>query len=123
MGLFAALAVLLTAVGIYSVMAYSVSQRSHELGIRMALGAQPSQLRGMVVSQGMLFVIIGLAIGLFAAFAASRLIQGMLFEISVRDPAIFLAAPLLVALVGLLASYLPARRASAADPLRALRQA
>jgi putative ABC transport system permease protein len=123
MGLFAALAVLLTAVGIYSVMAYSVSQRIHELGIRMALGAQPSQLQSMVVSQGMLFVIIGLAIGLFAAFAASRLIQGMLFEISVRDPAIFLAAPVLVALVGLLASYLPARRASAADPLRALRQA
>jgi putative ABC transport system permease protein len=100
-----------------------VIQRSYELGIRMALGAQPSDLRSMVVSQGMSFVTIGLALGLAAALAMSQVMRGMLFEVSVRDPAIFVGAPLVVALVSLLASYLPARRASSADPLRTLRQA
>jgi putative ABC transport system permease protein len=122
MALFAVLAVVLAAVGIYSVMAYSVSQRGYELGIRMALGAQPGDLRGMVVQQGMLFVVAGLLIGLFAAIALSRVLQGMLYEVSARDPAIFAAVPVLVALVALAANYLPARRASAADPLGALRR-
>jgi putative ABC transport system permease protein len=121
MASFAGLALVLAAVGIYSVMAYTVSQRNQELGIRLALGAQPGRLRSMVVGEGMRLVLIGLAAGLFAAFALSRSMQSMLYEMSSRDLSIFVAAPALLAAVALAANYLPARRASGTDPIRALR--
>ena len=121
MGLFAGLALLLAGVGIYSVMAYSVSQRRQELGIRMALGAAPGRLRGMVVGEGMRLVLIGLVLGLGAALALGRLLQSLLYEASARDTAIFVAAPAVLALIALVANYLPARRASTSDPVKALR--
>jgi predicted permease len=121
MGVFASLALVLTAVGLYGVLSYQVSQRTNEIGIRMALGAQPRDVLRLVVGQGMGLVIIGMAIGLAAAFWVSRLLTGMLFDVTPTDPATFAGVSSFLVVIALLASYLPARRAMRVDPMAALR--
>jgi ABC-type antimicrobial peptide transport system permease subunit len=121
MAVFGGCALLLAAIGIYGLMAYSVEQRTQEIGIRLALGAQASQVRRMVVRQGMVLAMIGVVIGLAAAFGLARLITTFLFGVTARDPLVFAGVPALLAAVAFLAVWLPARRASQVDPLVALR--
>ncbi|HUA96745.1 MAG TPA: FtsX-like permease family protein, partial [Terracidiphilus sp.] len=112
---------LLAAIGIYGLMAYSVAQRTQEMGIRMALGADRSALRRLIVWQGAKLAAAGVALGLAAAFALARLIAGFLFGVKPWDAAAFLSAPLILVAVALAAVWLPAWRASRLDPMRALR--
>jgi putative ABC transport system permease protein len=121
MTIFAGAALLLAAIGVYGLMAYSVEQRTQEIGIRMALGAGGRDVRRMVVFQGMRLAIIGVVVGLAAAFGLSRLIASLLFGVQARDPMVFVVIPLLLTVVSLIAVWLPAHRASTVDPLRALR--
>jgi putative ABC transport system permease protein len=118
--LFAGVAVALAAVGVYGVMAYTVSQRIPEIGVRMAVGASPASVIGMVVRQGARLALIGIGIGLVAAAVAARAVQTLLFDVSGLDPLTFTVAPLILGLAALLACYLPARRASRISPLAAL---
>ena len=121
MTVFGASALLLAAIGIYGLMAYTVEQRRQEIGLRLALGAQPGQVKNMVVWQGMRLAVIGVIVGTAGAFALSRLITAFLYGVTARDPAVFVAVPLLLATVALLAVWLPARRASTVDATIALR--
>jgi putative ABC transport system permease protein len=118
---FAALATLLSAIGIYGVVSYAVSQRTQEVGIRMALGAQRSQVAGMVVAQGLKVALAGVAIGIAGALALTRFLSSQLYGVTATDARTFGVACLSLIFVALLACYLPARRASRVDPITALR--
>jgi putative ABC transport system permease protein len=119
---FAGLALVLAAVGIYSVLAYAVRQRQREIGIRLALGAQLNDVLRMVIVEGMRPALIGVALGLAGAFALRRAISSLIFGVSESDPLTFLSVSVLLAMVALVASILPAYRATKVDPMRALRE-
>ena len=121
LGCFAGAAMILAAIGIYGVIAYSVAQRTKEIGIRMALGAQKIDMLTMVLRQSLSIVAIGLVAGLLGAVAATRLMHALLFGVSANDVATYVIVVALLGLAGLLASYLPARRAMSVDPMVALR--
>jgi putative ABC transport system permease protein len=119
--LFAGLALILASVGIYGVMSYLVSQRTREVGLRMALGAQTDDVLKLILGQGMKLVIVGTVLGLAGALALGRLIASLLFGVSATDAATLALVTAVVAIVGMLACYLPARRAAKIDPMAALR--
>jgi predicted permease len=119
--IFAASALILAAIGVYGLMAYSVQQRTQEMGVRLALGADQSRVRNMVIRQGMALVLIGVVIGLVSAFGLARVMATFLFGVTPRDPAVFVVVPLVLAGVAWLGVWLPAQRAARVDPVRALR--
>jgi putative ABC transport system permease protein len=121
-GIFAGLAACLAMAGVYGVMAYAVSQRSNEIGLRMALGASTGSVLRLILRQGLVCAGMGLVLGLAAAVAGTRLLTSMLFEVQPNDPWIYLTVAALLGVVTLVASYVPARRAAKIDPLTALRQ-
>src|ERR1700691_1148146 len=121
LGIFAMSALLLSVIGLYGLMAYSVSQRVHEIGIRMTLGAQKRDVMWMIVGQGMLLTLLGVGIGSAAAVWLTKLLVRFLYGVSATDPVTFAAVSLVLLVVALLACYLPARRATKVDPMIALR--
>ncbi|PYS95846.1 MAG: hypothetical protein DMF65_13740, partial [Acidobacteria bacterium] len=121
LGGFGLLALVLAGVGLYGVVSYSVAQRTREIGVRMALGAQRRDVLRLVMGDGVLLVFVGLAAGLLLAFAASRVVAGFLYGVGANDPLTFAAVPLVLGAIALFAGYLPARRATKVDPMTALR--
>jgi ABC-type lipoprotein release transport system permease subunit len=121
LGVVAALALILGAVGLYGVLSYVVAQRTREIGVRMALGATAGAVRRQVVSQGTSVVLIGVLIGVGAALASTRFLGALLYGVEAVDPLVFAAMSLIMIFMGVLASYMPARRASSVDPIEALR--
>jgi putative ABC transport system permease protein len=121
LGVFAAVALLLTAIGLYGVMVFSVSQRTQEIGLRLALGARSGEVFKLIVGQGMKLVLLGLVVGVAGALVFSRVIKQLLFGVGPADPLTFVAISLLLLIVALIACYVPARSASKVDPLVALR--
>ena len=122
MTVFACTALLLAAIGIYGLMAYSVRQRGQEIGIRMAMGAEPAAIIKMVVGQGMRLVVVGLVVGLGSAYFVANALAAILFEVEARDPAVFAGVGLLLALISVTAVAIPARRASGMSPVATLRE-
>jgi putative ABC transport system permease protein len=121
LSLFAGIALILAAVGLYGVLAYVVTQRKREIGVRVALGAQRSDVLRLVVQQGMRLAIVGVALGLVGAWALTRVLQNLLYEITPTDPVTYLVVTSALCFVALLACYLPARRAARVNPMEALR--
>jgi ABC-type antimicrobial peptide transport system permease subunit len=121
MTVFGSAALLLAAIGIYGLMAYSVAQRAQEIGIRLALGASTRDVRRMVISQGMRLAVVGVAIGVASAFGLARVVASLLYGVTPRDPVVFTATPIALALVAFVGVWLPARRAVRVDPVSALR--
>ena len=121
LGTFAVVALLLAAVGIYGVIGYAVSRRTQEIGVRMALGATRANVAGLIVGEGMRIVAIGVAAGLLGAVALTRLMAAMLYGVRATDPLTYVGVAVLLAVVALVASYVPARRATRIDPLVAMR--
>jgi len=119
--LFGGLAVLLACIGLYGLISYAVTNRTNEIGLRLALGARQADVLTLILKQGLVITLVGIVIGLSAAFAVTRILAGMLFEISPTDPVTFFGSAALLFVVAVVACYLPARRATKVDPLVALR--
>jgi ABC-type antimicrobial peptide transport system permease subunit len=120
-GIFGAAALFLAGVGVYGVLSFSVSQRTQEMGVRIALGAKRRDVLKLVVRQGLTLAAIGVALGLLGAFGITRVIQSLLYNVSTTDPISFLGVSIFLTVIAVLASYLPARRATTVDPIVALR--
>jgi ABC-type antimicrobial peptide transport system permease subunit len=120
-GIFAGVALLLAAIGTYGVLSYAVAQRTREIGIRMALGAQAGAVLRMIMREGSVMLVCGIAIGLLLAVATAKIVSGILYEVGALDPIAFTVAPLVLTIAALIATWLPARRATQVDPAQALR--
>jgi ABC-type antimicrobial peptide transport system permease subunit len=121
LSIFGGLALVLASVGIYGVISYAVSQRTREIGVRMALGARPADVLRMILTEGLKLIAVGVVLGVAAALMLTRLLEGMVYGVSMRDPIIFVLVNLLMVVVSLAACYVPARRATRVDPIIALR--